>query len=117
MEFYDIIIPVPISKQRFKMRGYNQSLLIAKEIAKKLSTKLNAHVLIKIEDNLAQSKLDKVGRAQNVINMYKVVNKKEIYNKSILLIDDIFTTGSTLNECSKTLINARSQKNRCIDNC
>lgn len=57
-EFYDIIIPVPISRNRLKNRGYNQSKLIAKEIEKNTDIKLEEQVLKKIKNNLAQSTLN-----------------------------------------------------------
>jgi len=58
-DFYDIIIPVPISKKRNKERGYNQSLLLAKEISKEFHIKLETDILIKKANNVAQSTLDK----------------------------------------------------------
>ena len=100
---YDIIVPVPISKKRMKDRGYNQSFLIASDIAKKSKIKLEKNVIKKEQNNTPQSLLDKSGREKNVVNVYKIVNKQKIINKKILLIDDIFTTGATVNECSKML--------------
>lgn len=101
---YDIIIPVPISKQRKRQRGYNQSELIIKECAK-LNTDIvvNTHVLYKIKNTKPQSLLNKEQRTINLIGAYKVINSEIINNKKILLFDDIFTTGSTLEECAKVL--------------
>ena len=110
MNFYDIIIPVPISKKRFQIRGYNQSLLIAKEIAKMHHKKLEADVLIKIQNNSPQSTLNKQEREKNAKNVYKIRNTEKIKNKKILLIDDIFTTGATVNECSKILKQGQAKK-------
>lgn len=110
LNFYDIIIPVPISKKRFKKRGYNQSFLIAKEIAKNFTIKLEEDVLIKTQNNIAQSTLNKKEREQNVKNAYKIINMEKIKNKNILLIDDIFTTGATVNECSKILKLGQAKK-------
>ena len=59
LEKYDIIIPVPISKKRFRQRGYNQSTLISKELAKNNNIKLEKNVLIKYTNNTAQSNLNK----------------------------------------------------------
>ena len=109
-EIYDIIIPVPISKKRNKERGYNQSLLIAREIAKNENVKLRNNVISKVKNNTTQSKLNKEERAENVKNVYKITKNKEIIDKNILLIDDIFTTGATLNECSKMLKQAGTKK-------
>ena len=100
---YDTIIPVPISKKRNKTRGYNQSLLIAKEIAQQTNLELVNNCLIKTKNIIEQSKLNKEDRTTNIQGVYELKNKKMIENKKILLIDDIYTTGSTVNECSKIL--------------
>ena len=100
---YDKIIPVPISKKRLKARGYNQSYLIAKEIAKQTNLEIVNNCLIKTKNIIEQSKLNKEERKQNIQGVYELQNEKLIKDKKILLIDDIYTTGSTVNECSKIL--------------
>ena len=100
---YDIIIPVPIHKKRFSQRGYNQSELIAREISKTLEISMERDILVKTKNNIAQSSLTKLERMQNAKNVYDIINANKIKNKKILLIDDIYTTGSTANECSKML--------------
>ncbi len=109
-DFYDIIIPVPISKKRLKLRGYNQSLLISKEISHTLNIELKKDLLKKEKNNISQTKLNKNERENNVKNVYKLNAPKEVVNKKILLIDDIFTTGATANECSKILNLAGAKK-------
>jgi len=106
---YDIIIPVPISKKRFKQRGYNQSEIFAREMAKFLKMDFDEKVLIKIKDNNAQSKLSMEERIKNVHDVYRIKNKQKIYNKKILIVDDIFTTGNTVNECAKLLIESSAK--------
>ena len=101
---YDIIIPVPVSKKRFKQRGYNQSALIAKNLAKTLNIDYKENVLVKIKDNKPQSEMGQDERKNNVKGVYTIKNKEKIYQKNILLVDDIFTTGNTVNECAKILI-------------
>ena len=103
MKNYDIIIPVPIHRKRYKERGYNQTELIAVKIAKKLGISFEKNVLIKEINNKPQSELTKKEREQNIKNVYRVQNEQKIKNKAILVIDDIYTTGNTLNECSKML--------------
>ena len=100
---YDKIIPVPISKKRNKERGYNQSMLIAEEIANKTNLELVNNCLIKTKNIIEQSKLNKEDRQQNIQGIYNLQNARLIINKKILLIDDIYTTGSTVNECCKIL--------------
>lgn len=100
---YDIILPVPIHKKRKAKRGYNQSELIAEEIAKNINVEYSNNVLIKTRDTVPQSTLNQHQRMSNVLGIYEVINSQIIVNKNILLIDDIYTTGSTVNECSKVL--------------
>lgn len=101
--FFDIIIPVPISKKRYKERGYNQSKIISKETAKTVKRKYYSNILIKSKNNYKQSKLNINERKENVLGVYKVRNNQKIKNKIVLLIDDIYTTGATVNECAKVL--------------
>lgn len=110
LEKYDIIIPVPISKKRKHERGYNQTQLIAKEIAKILNIKLGNNILIKERDTKAQSELSKKERAINIKDVFKITDYKTIKNMKILIFDDIYTTGSTANECARVLKEAGAQK-------
>ena len=100
---YDTIIPVTISYKRFKERGYNQSLLIAKEIAVNTDLELLNNCLIKTKNIIEQSKLNKEDRAKNISGVYILQKKELIEKRKILLVDDIYTTGSTVNECSRML--------------
>jgi ComF family protein len=101
---YDIIIPVPISRQRKRERGYNQSELIAKEISKQTEgLEFKNNILFKIKNTAPQSLLDKEKRGQNIKGAYCVKKVNAVQNKKILLFDDIFTTGNTVNECSRVL--------------
>ena len=100
---YDIIIPVPIHRKRYKQRGYNQTELIARKIAKNLDITVVTDVLVKEKNNKPQSDLTKTEREQNIKNVYRVQNSQKINNKTILIIDDIYTTGNTVKECSRML--------------
>ena len=100
---YDIIIPVPISKKRMKQRGYNQSALFAKEISKQFNMEYCDKCLLKDKHTVPQSSLNKEERIKNIENVYSIKNKEKILNKEVLLIDDIYTTGNTVNECSRIL--------------
>jgi len=103
LENYDIIIPVPIHKKRKNERGYNQSCLIAKELGYNLCIEYMNNILYKKINNIMQSTLTQKQRIENVKNVYGIKNNKHIKNKKIILFDDIFTTGSTANECAKLL--------------
>ena len=100
---YDIIIPVPIHKKRKNERGYNQSELIAKEIAKNVKEINYQNPLKKTKNNERQSELKKDERKQNVKNVYEIQKAQIIQDNRIILFDDIYTTGSTADECAKIL--------------
>ena len=102
---YDIIIPVPMFEKKKSKRGYNQTELISKEIAKRLDITFNNNILFKIKENKTQSLLNYHERKQNVINVYKINDSemKNVSNKKIILFDDIYTTGFTVKECIKEL--------------
>ena len=100
---YDIIVVVPISKQRKKERGYNQTYIFAKELAKIINIPISKKIIYKIKNTVPQSSLNKKEREQNAKGIYKSNNIKKLSNKKILILDDVYTTGNTVNECAKTL--------------
>lgn len=107
---YDVIIPVPISKKRKKKRGYNQSELVANELAQKLNQDIWTDIIIKKKDNKPQSELNKLERIKNVEDIYEINKPIEVKNKKVLLLDDIYTTGSTVNEIARKLKQNQTQK-------
>lgn len=105
LKSYDIIIPVPIHNKRRKERGYNQTELIAKEISKSIYELEYIDILVKNVNTVPQSTLNKMNRATNSKNVYKLKykSKQEIEQRKVLIFDDIYTTGATANECAKTI--------------
>ncbi|MES2765479.1 MAG: ComF family protein [Bacteroidota bacterium] len=101
---YDILLPVPIHHARKRERGYNQSEKIAEGISTVLKTPVRADIAKRTRYTLSQTTLSAAERFKNVANVFKVIKKEEIHNKKILLIDDIFTTGATLNACAAVLL-------------
>ena len=102
-KLYDIIIPVPMDKNKKLRRGYNQTELIVNIINKNLEINVNTNILKKIKSTKTQSKLNFYERQKNIKNAFLVKNKSLIENKKIILFDDIYTTGATVNEISKIL--------------
>ena len=99
LKSYDIIIPVPLHRKRFLERGYNQIELIAKKLEIPMETKC----LLKIKNIKPQSTKNAEERKKDIKNTYILQNKDKVKNRKILILDDIYTTGSTANECIKTL--------------
>jgi competence protein ComFC len=100
---FDMCISVPLFRKKEFERGYNQAYLISKVLSKELHIPEGSSSLERIKNTDAQSLLAKNQRVQNIKNAFQVKNPDRIKNKNILLVDDIFTTGSTIDECSRVL--------------
>lgn len=100
---YDAILSVPLFGRRKRNRGYNQSELISRSIGKMLGIPDISYSVKRIKNTSAQSTLGKMNRYENVKGAFKVVHPEMIKNKKILVIDDVLTTGNTINECCRVL--------------
>jgi ComF family protein len=107
---YSLIIPVPLHIKRLRQRGFNQSLILARALAKKKKIPVNFSSLKRHKFTLTQTGLNKAERKQNIKGAFEVSDKKNIAGKNVILIDDVYTTGATINECAKTLTKAGAQK-------
>jgi len=100
---FDIVIGVPLHKSKENLRGYNQAELICKVLSKELKISKNSNILSRVLNTQSQSLLSGKERFYNIKGAFKANYPKHIQGKSILLVDDVFTTGNTINECSKVL--------------
>lgn len=103
LKSYDIIIPVPMNKIKKSRRGYNQTELITNIISKKGVIISGNDILDKVRLTKTQSTLKKDDRKSNIKNSYIVKSVVKVKNKKVILFDDIYTTGATVNEISKKL--------------
>lgn len=110
---FDVITFVPMSKKRRLERGYNQSEVLAEELATRLKIEI-MNVLSKVRENKIQHNLSYLERENNVKDVYTVENKELVKDKTILLCDDVLTTGNTLKECCKVLYEAEAKHVECI---
>lgn len=99
---YDMIVPMPIHPHRRKQRGFNQSQLLLMELAKH-NEKIREDIIIRSKDTPHQTGLNRENRKSNLQGAFSVLDKKEIKGKTIIVFDDIYTTGSSMQECAKTL--------------
>ena len=110
-EFKDFItIPVPLYIKRLKWRGFNQAEEIAKHISSFFEIPLISDVLVKNKKTLPQTELSENKRRDNLLGVFNCQNQEKIKNQNILLVDDIYTTGSTIKECVRVLKNAGAKK-------
>jgi ComF family protein len=106
-----IVIPVPLYFKKNRARGFNQSAQIAKRISTELKIIFNLHIVKRIKNTQPQIKLmTKEEKKDNVADAFKCVNSNFIKNKNVLLIDDVYTTGSTMEECAKVLKKAGAKR-------
>lgn len=101
---------VPMTKREERKRGFNQSKLLAQAVAKRTDTPLIKDGIIKIKKTAEQKELGRRERAKNLEGSFKVVKKQEIKGRTVLLVDDILTTGATADEISKCLLKAGAEK-------
>ncbi|MBP8688810.1 ComF family protein [Patescibacteria group bacterium] len=109
-----ILIPVPISKKRLNERGFNQSYIFANELSKKININIYPDVLIKDKNTADQVGLTQEERSKNLKSAFSVkydkIIKYNLYDKNVILVDDVVTTGSTVANCAMILKNNRFKK-------
>ncbi|MFL0353398.1 ComF family protein [Xanthomarina sp. GH4-25] len=104
------IIPVPLHKNKLKKRGFNQVARFAEEIAKQLEVEYLDNVLIKVSNTTSQVSKSRFSRWTNNEEFFTIQNKEKINDKHILLVDDIITTGATMEACIAVLHKAKNVK-------
>lgn len=102
----EAVIPVPLYKKKKQLRGYNQAEILAKEVAFYLDLPLIKDGLLRIRSTKAQKELNHMERRKNLEHAFEWNSKKQMRWKRVLLIDDIYTTGSTIDTCASALKNA-----------
>lgn len=98
-----LLVPIPLFLKKKKRRGFNQAEEIGKIISEKIKIPLIIDNLIRIKNTLPQAKLNKKQRQENIKNAFAVKNKKAFRGKIVFLLDDVYTTGATMQECAKIL--------------
>jgi len=98
-----VLVPVPLHFKKMRERGYNQSEELAKELSKILQIPVISNNLIKIKSTKAQAESTKLEREKNLQGAFKIKNPAEFSGKKIFLVDDVYTTGSTMQDCAKIL--------------
>lgn len=98
----EVLIPVPVHRTRFRKRGYNQAALLAEQIARCTGIKVDESVLVRTKKTVAQKELSTRDRRKNLQEAFQF-GKNVVQYKKVILVDDIYTTGSTADACAKVL--------------
>jgi len=100
----DVIIPVPLHPKKYKLRGYNQSEWIAKGLSSILEKPLDIQTLCRVQENTTQTKKTVFERYENTEGIFELSDKNALSGKHVLIVDDVLTTGSTLEACIRALL-------------
>ena len=109
----DMVIPVPISRIKQSKRGYNQSFLVAEGILKAAGWPIENNLLVKTKDTGSQTSRSRAQRLDNVSDSFKITNSEKIKGKHVLLVDDVITTGATLESCALMLLGHGAKEISC----
>ena len=106
----DVIIPVPLHKKRMIQRGFNQSLCFAEGLSGKLNAPVEDNNLVRVMATETQTHKSRFARFENMQEVFTVKNPEKLINKHVLLVDDVTTTGSTLEACGAQLLKIEGLK-------
>ncbi len=110
----DCVIPVPLHQAKFIIRSFNQAELLAKELAKRLRYPCLTNIIKRVKDTPTQTKFNLRERKLNIRHAFRITEPRLIHSRRVLLIDDIMTTGSTLNEIAHIMKNAGADSVHCL---
>jgi ComF family protein len=107
---FDLVIPVPLHPRRLRWRGFNQAVILAREVGRLRGLRVDPFILLRSRETPPQTQLSEDERRKNVRAAFVVNPARSIQGKSLLLIDDVYTSGATVNECSRTLLRAGAKE-------
>jgi ComF family protein len=107
---FDLVIPVPLHPRRLRWRGFNQAVILAREVGRLWGLHVDPFILSRSRETPPQTQLSEDERRKNVRAAFVVNQGKSIQGKNLLLVDDVYTSGATVNECSRTLLRAGAKE-------
>jgi len=106
----DLLIPVPLHRLRLRERGFNQALLLVKDLSRRTGIPYRKKILQKKKPTIPQVNLGGADREKGVKGAFYVTDKQDLLGAWVLLVDDVYTTGATVNECSKVLLRGGAER-------
>ena len=110
----DLIVPIPLHRKKERDRGFNQSALIARYIGAFLGIPVECKGVLRMKETEIQNKLNREERKENLKNAFKIIENNKFSNKKVMILDDIYTTGSTIDACAKELCKAKPREINCM---
>ncbi len=109
----DVVVPVPLHPERQRERGYNQSALLGERLARRLDRRFDDRSLVRIRNTEHQARLGRKERLKNLDGSFKVADPRGVRGRTVLLVDDVSTTGTTLERCAAELVSAGAARVWC----
>jgi len=106
----DVIVPVPLHPKRLRWRGFNQAVVLGREVGRSWRVPMDPFVLFRSRETPPQTQLSEEDRKKNVRGAFFVNPGRSVEGKALLLVDDVYTSGATVNECSRTLVRAGAKE-------
>lgn len=110
MEKIDLILPVPLHPRKERLRGYNQAKPIADGIAEVINSRVQPDAARRLHFNQTQTNRNRYNRFENVSEIFKVSEPAAMYGKHVLIVDDVITTGATIESCSNAILKVEETK-------
>jgi competence protein ComFC len=110
----EALVPVPLHPRKRRVRGFNQSSVFAREVAKRLGLPVLEGALVKTRHNVPQTSLEAGDRVENVRGAYRVKGQSAVRGRILVVVDDVSTTGSTIEECARVLLEAGAKEIRAL---
>lgn len=107
---HELIMPVPLHRARLRWRGFNQAALLGSAIARQLGQPLDTQTLVRVRETAPQTGQNMRERRKNIHNAFAVARPAKVANRTVLLIDDVITTGATADECARILLAAGARR-------
>lgn len=109
----DVVVPVPLHPNRLRERGYNQSAILAECMALRLGRRFDGASVVRTRDTEHQARLNGDERRSNLKDAFAAVDARNLRGRTVLLVDDVMTTGATLNHCARAIISAGAERVWC----